>query len=389
MLFKQFVNFKQRNVDMFMISSTVENIIDNYKVEIYDQDTNKNGYQRSPIPAHYRDIAQYLITNTQSIFLPSAIIGAVDKQQITLTAEGHLHIKDPIRIVDGQHRIEGFKHAIATELKKRIDVDVHTIQQLHSFELPIILMVIDDSPQAKLNEVIAFIDINSKGKKVSTDLAIRLRNEMYTETHDYLKEEKKLLEKIATDITLFLTNHAQGPLWYKAIKTVPTDKGRIISINSFNKSLYPIIKNIIKLTTRTNTVETVETVETLVSHLQTFILTAWKDIHNQWPDCFSEDKTFDKDYNIQKGIGVHALHLILADCIPNLEPTDRDITEISKETLSLANEKFKQLLFQSPVEYKDWLSGGKFSGYNSGSGFSKVKNYVLTGSFIPEDTPTN
>lgn len=114
MRFNQYVKLKQRGINMFLISSRVENIINNYDVDIYDQETNRTGYQRPPIPTHYRDIAKYLVNNSESIFMPAAIIAAVDPKQIHLS-DHHLEIEGKMRIVDGQHRLKGFEYAIYTE----------------------------------------------------------------------------------------------------------------------------------------------------------------------------------------------------------------------------------------------------------------------------------
>lgn len=377
MLFNQYVKLKQRGINMFLISSTVENIINNYDVDIYDQKNNRNGYQRPPIPTHYRDIAKYLSNNSESIFMPSAIIGAVDKSQIHLS--DHLEVKGKIRIVDGQHRLKGFEYAIYTEKKNNDNTDNKKLTQLNNFEFPIILMVIDEQTNEKLNEVIAFIDINSKGKKVVTDLAINLRNEMSDKTLDYLEEENKLLEKVATETTLYLSNDKENidTVWFNAIKTSPNDKGKIISINSFNKSLFPIIKHCIP---DTRFYQSPEDVSVLIDSIQKFITLAWEEIHDTWTKSFNEDKSFNKAFNIQKGIGVHALHLILADCIAEYKSTERDISD----NLVFALGKFRKILDVTPVTTDDWNSGGKFSGYNSASGFKKVKNYILSGDFTNE-----
>lgn len=378
MRFNQYVKLKQRGINMFLISSRVENIINNYDVDIYDQETNRTGYQRPPIPTHYRDIAKYLVNNSESIFMPAAIIAAVDPKQIHLS-DHHLEIEGKMRIVDGQHRLKGFEYAIYTEKKNNYNTDDKKLTQLNNFEFPIILMVIDEQTTEKLNEVVAFIDINSKGKKVVTDLAINLRNEMSDKTLDYLEEENKLLEKVATETTLHLSNDKEniGTVWFNAIKTSSNDKGKIISINSFNKSLFPIIKHCIP---DTQFYQSPEDVSVLIDSVQKFIASAWEEIHDTWTESFNEDKSFNKAFNIQKGIGVHALHLILADCISEYKSTDRSLSD----TLTFALGKFRMILDATPVNTEDWNSGGKFSGYNSASGFKKVKNYILSGDFTNE-----
>ncbi|TWD92205.1 DGQHR domain-containing protein [Neobacillus bataviensis] len=375
MIINQFVSLKQNNINMFMITLFVKDIIKNYEVDIYDQDENPLGYQRSPIPTHYRDIAKYFL-NTSSIFLPSAIIGAVNKNQIKISNQNTLEIQGKIRIVDGQHRIKGFEYAIGLGAKLGINRE-KIIQQMQEFQLPVILMEIDkSSPSEKLNEVIAFIDINSKGKKVSTDLAISLRNEMYKTNEDYLLDEIKLQERIATETAQSLTKSADS-LWFKAIKHTPSDKGRIISINLFNKSLLPIIKHFIELTPPINNKE----VTIISKELESFINETWVAIYKRWPKCFTNTKTFNKDFNIQKGIGVHALHLVLEESLTKIRQEFSNANSPLKDILTKSFIDFHEVLELSTVEEDDWSAGGKFSGYNSASGFNKVKFYLLNGRF--------
>ncbi|GAB6252014.1 DGQHR domain-containing protein [Bacillus cereus] len=383
MLIKNYSQFKQLDMDIFMFSLTIEEILENYKVDIYDEENGNNGYQRPPIPSHYKNIAKYLIENSDSVFLPSAILGAIDYENIYFQSSDELKFRTEIRIVDGQHRIKGFEYAIN---KLQENGDITKSNELLKVELPIILMAINHSHNDKLNEINAFIDINSKGKPVSTDLAITLRNTIYSQSTDYLNNAHERKERIATKTSKYLTEIESYSMWYHAIKRTPSDKGTIISLNSFNKSLYPIVDQIDK-----NLQETAgfskaiqkEDVDNAIKELQLFILQAWETIYDKWHGCFGPNRTFEKGYNIQKGIGVHSLHLILSECVfaifnRNIEDNLQEpLSKIFIDSLELFNKK----IYKSSVTEEDWLAGKKFSGYNSASGFKKVKYYILHGEF--------
>lgn len=384
LLINNCASFKQLNMNIYMFSLSVKEILKHYKVDTYEEHHNPDGYQRPPIASHYKSIANHLIENTDSIFLPSAILGAIDCEDIRVTGRYSLEIQNEIRIVDGQHRLKGFATAIE---KLNSTTDRDKLNKLLEFELPIILMVIDRAQTQRLNEVSAFIDINSKGKKVSTDLAITLRDKMYEQTSNYFIDGEKRKEKIATNTSKYLTKKASFSVWYSAIKMTPSDKGTIISVNSFNKSLYPLI-NLIddKLIEYAGSETLIEEkwVNEIIEFFPLFISDIWDIIHSKWSGCFDINRKFDKNYNIQKGIGVHSLHLILEDrlreIIEHEEDSPTDIQDIFDILVKTKN-SFKKVVFESPATQEDWLSGKKFSGYNSASGFKKVKNYILKGEF--------
>ncbi|MDZ4614858.1 DGQHR domain-containing protein [Bacillus cereus] len=382
---KNYTHFNQLDMNVYMFSLRIKDVLYKYKVHTYEDGS--DGYQRPPIASHYKNIASYLIENTDRIFLPSAILAAIDYEDVVFSSDNKLNIQQKIRIVDGQHRLKGFEFAIE---KLQASEDLNKLEKLHNFDLPIILMVIDRSKQQQLNEINAFIDINSKGKKVSTDLAITLRDKINDQTSNYYKNESKRKEKIATKTSKYLTEKARSSVWYSAIKMTPKDKGTIISVNSFNRSLYPIINSIDEqLITLVGTEENIQEdlIDNVIEFLPIYISSIWGLISKKWSPCFftSSEKKFNKDYNIQKGIGVHALHLVLLDClkiaIKNKEDDPSNIQDVL-DLLSEAKIIFKDILDnQTSVIADDWASGRKFSGYNSDSGFRKVKNYISHGKF--------
>ncbi|WP_186314344.1 DGQHR domain-containing protein [Bacillus thuringiensis] len=338
----------QFGLDLYIVTLSVEEIIEQYTIAIYDSSTGK-GYQRPPIPAHYRNIGRYL--ESEDPILPSAILAAVDVGHMNFK-DNHINISGKIRIVDGQHRIEGFRY-----LQK---INPARYEELKSIQFPVIIMETD--PNDDHHEVNAFININSKGKKVSTDLAIRLREKNRARKNDFYKDPDSLQENIATHITLNINNSSSFPYWIGSIKTSPEESNTIISINAFNNSLRPIITAALKY----HKVQGEDDASVLIGLLVNLISNAWMTIYSKWDDCFNKQElTFNKVFNIQKGIGVNSLHIILAECI---EETHFDIKETQL--------RFESIINNSSITSESWISGGPFSGHNSLSGFKKVAEEV-------------
>ncbi|PFA62923.1 hypothetical protein CN378_17945 [Bacillus sp. AFS015802] len=348
---RNYIKLEQFGLEMYMVSLTIEDLIEHYKIDLYDPKTD-DGYQRPPIPPHFRNIGKYL--KKENPILPSAILAAVSEDQIKELSENLLEINGKIRIVDGQHRIEGFKY-----LNK---IDENRFMEMRNFQFPVIILKINENQ--RLHEINTFIDINSKGKKVSTDLAIRLRDKNRNENAEFLNEHSQVIESIATNVTLELNNSLKSPQWLHSIKTSPNEYNNIISINAFNTSLFPLIKSILK----DKEIKSIDDIKELSTMIFNLLVESWNVIYKKWSNCFTDTQGFKKEYNLQKGIGVHSLHLVLNNCYIN-----------ANYSLNKTLENFIGIIDESPATYQDWISGGKLSGYNSASGFSKIAKYIETG----------
>lgn len=348
---KNYIKLNQNNLSMYLVSFTIEELIEIYTIDIYDAET-EEGYQRPPIPPHYRNISKYL--QLENPYLPSAIITAVDQENL-VELDREIELKGKLRIVDGQHRIEGFRYLCK--------IDPSRFEELKEFQLPVIIMLI--GKKQKIHEINTFIDINSKGKKVSTDLAIRLRDKIRNETKDFYGVEQQVVESIATRITISFNSLDELNIWNRSIKTSPDDINTIISINAFNQSLYPLIKQVLKL----REVKCENDIKEIASDLRDLLIECWDSVLTKWDSCFIDNSHFNKQFNLQKGIGVHAIHLLIYECLTVREGNLQD-----------AKELFKTIIKNSSVTSQDWITGGKLSGYNSLSGFRKVSNYIKTGS---------
>lgn len=356
LLEKKYVKIKQGKFWMYLISFTAEELIEYTAVHFFKPVQDNKGYQRQLIANHYRKIAKYLESEADPI-LPPAILTATDPEFIS-EENGLLKIQKVIRVVDGQHRIQGLRY-----LKQ---INDNAFEKISDYEFPVILMVINNGQ--KIHEVNTFVNINSKGKKVSTDLAIllrdRIREEEFNERIEYLSE-KEFEEVIATKITKKL-NELSNTVWFNSIKMAAgeDDKGKPISINAFNQSLKDLIKQYIKASAAERTVEEINTI---VDELSQLIASAWDSVLKKWKECFSLNNTVKHNelFNIQKGIGVYPIHQILAECMMQ---NDSSIDDALNE--------FRKILKSSHVEYTDWKIGGILSSYNSRAGFKTIASFI-------------
>ena len=112
------LQLKQENVLMYMTKMKISEL-EKYSIVKHYNSEKGTDYQRPPISAHYKKIAKYFMTESKPI-LPSAIIAAMGKNDYEYDGI-NLIIKNNIRIVDGQHRIEGMKYLKEDYLKNSKD----------------------------------------------------------------------------------------------------------------------------------------------------------------------------------------------------------------------------------------------------------------------------
>lgn len=337
---------------MYLLTLSVEELVENTYVNVFNSETGE-GYQRPVDPNHYKKITKYF-QNEETPILPPTILTAIDDTKITYESN-NLTIGDKLRLVDGQHRIEGFKH-----LKK---VAYERYVELKDMEMPVTVMAIETNKE--IHEVNTFIDINSKGKKVSTDLAIRLRDSLRDQIQLY-RTKNDLIESIATKTALFLNTYSNVSIWYDSIKVSPEVKGKIISINAFCRSLFPIIDEILDAKGIDFIQINRETLELLVDEISNYVNLIWQVVEDRWTECFNKyTPRFNKSYNLQKGTGTYSIHLLMSQCLVECQGNVENSLELFKATLE-----------KSSVKSSDWITGGIFSGFSSQSGFKYIAEQI-------------
>ncbi|MGE7827628.1 DGQHR domain-containing protein [Paenibacillus sp. NPDC093718] len=356
---KPFITAHQNNFSMHLIVLTIEELVHGtYVLQFSSDEENSKGYQRPLLPSHFRKITKYLQGN--EAILPPAILTASEPENIEYN-QNKLSIVGKLRVVDGQHRIAAFR-----QLR---EVDENKYGEVKQYEIPVIIMVIPEEKQ--IYEINTFININSKGKKVSTDLAIRLREQIRDRGEDnFYLNKAEVIEDIATKITKSI-NANENSVWYNTIKVGPEQSGRIISINAFNKSLFDMLSFFWEKNKISNDTEA----KYYTEFFRLMLIECWDLIMKKWSGCFNikNEEKYNSYYNIQKGIGVNSLHIVLT----------RIVRRNFKEGLSLEDfknlvvEEFENVLNKTTVNDEDWMIGGEFMGFASRAGFNLIADRIM------------
>lgn len=190
--------------------------------------------QRKPIVAYYKKIGKGY--NEPNALMPTSIVmsvvldkeGKSDKIKIKDTMYEDikiLEIYSKIRITDGVHRIFGAEYSI-NELRN---------SYMEDFEFPSVLILAND----RVDENLAFYEINSKSKNVATDLDLQLLNEINKgREREFIKIEKWKL--LALNVAMEI-NKNKNSVWFNNISVEQTKQNEIASSVSFVTSLKPFL----------------------------------------------------------------------------------------------------------------------------------------------------
>lgn len=361
-----FQKYNQNSQEFLIGFMTAQEIIDNSKVLIYNQDA--GGYQREPNQPHINKISKYL-SEEANFILPTAIVLGIDKKlvQETKIDENYFKVEvdetEKFRIVDGQHRIAGLKKAINSKT------------EISKFSLPVIIIL---SNQRSI-ELEIFTDINSKSKRINTDLALLAK-------HDYEIIENQIKpNEISKHIAIkaaFKLKENKNSVWSNAIKfDIQTEFNiGIIGVSMFSDSIIKIadkFKHNYDLSNLEDKDGIIAKCEEIANEVAVFIDDIWTNIiKKKWENAFNENyqinslgesilKFYDTKYYLQKGIGTKSINNFISETVT----TDKANRE--KEI-----QKIKNCISNSKIKSDDWVVGGSFAGYNSESGFKKIKDLL-------------
>jgi len=249
--------------------------------------TNREGYQRMPVKARFRKIAQYALGKEGGRpILPQAVVlnareAGVLEFQDSGAGFGRLRILRDATLweVDGQHRLGGMRYAVEQN------------PDFKDYPVPVVIT----EGLERLDEAVLFFVINTTQKRVPTDLAQRLIEQQMGDEGLKLKliaEGKDWIPK-ATKIVDVLVQTPGNP-WHGRIG-IPGTKlaGVLIKQVSFVTSLKPVLVNSIY-----GSLEPEETAQLLIRY--------WQAVEEIYREAFQAPD----EYVIQKTVGVFPLHMI-------------------------------------------------------------------------------
>ena len=214
--------------------------------------------------------------------------------QFTQVAEdmGYLEVPEgrQLFVVDYQHRLHGFRHAIN---------DLNAIS-LRNMMIPVTIL----SDTTAIEETKQFYLINSKQKRVDTDLALALINALSVDA-----DEKELANLVGpgnryrsrgTRLVVRIAQEGSGP-WVGKIEepNSPRSSNQIASIKSFVDSLRPIVGTRPPVHNYTD------------DKVLEIILSVWAGVLDLW----SEWKDNSARYTVQRTTGLFVFHRIASQVL--------------------------------------------------------------------------
>lgn len=301
--FEPALHFKQGKLSMYLTVVEAKKLKQMYelnqlKADIYDEEDNPDGYQRSPDSSRIKEISEYVRGKKAgrkfSPIMPTSLLLNLRKvKPKPKLVSGKLIIDDellPLREVDGQHRIRGLVQAVEENPKK-----------MRGYKVPLVVT----QGILKPLEAIEFVIINTKQEPVKPDLVLEVLHRLYPKS-GYRDVVEKILEKElwkipALDVIKRLKRIQDSP-WYNAIRPANTRGGEyVIGERTFINSLKFILSPKSSPLYSSNGDKAADFLEKL-----------WDAIQSRYSDAFELDNR--NQYNIQKGQGISSFHRMANLC---------------------------------------------------------------------------
>lgn len=353
------IRMEQSGAPLYLTYMTADQLlahsyIDEWRPEL-GWDIEQQGFQREPVPRHYKAIGRFLKESSNPFIPTAALLSAAEDRLGKLPFKvldntagfGVLTISEPrqLLILDYQHRWRGLRFAI-----EELDAE-----RLSTFVMPVV--IVPNIP--RFEEIRQFYLINSKQRRIDTDLALALLQTLAGEV-----EEAELRNLVGpgkgyrirgTRLIFMLAERPKGP-WKGRIKQ-PHDHDQpetVIKIKSFVDTLATVVSP------RWNCSQLDD--KRLLDVLSAF----WTAISDIVPGAF-EDPT---QYQIQKTVGVFSFHLVFARRVyPNCEA----LGKVSKK----AFEKELQPLKREYLQEKFWRRRGPANVYVGSSGYRELARLMM------------
>ena len=360
------IRFQQHGHTLYAGVASARDLVNLTRVDHYDSGkpmgAPDQGYQRPPELTRIKRLANFVLKGEGDGLMPTAVTLASREPVQFLTGNGDvgtlvIDVANKPFVVDGQHRLAGFRHAI--EVKKAGD-------DVAGFTLPFVLLDNVD----RLKEMRQFKVVNSEAKSVRTDLVSVILTELArAEGKDAIKASEHW-RVVAAGAVDFLNRDDAGP-WYDTIvmpdataytrgevEANPDLKHRrLVRATSFMTSLKPVYDWF----DHWGLFQTSELGDR-AAELSEVLTQYWEALRKLIPGAFADRD----DYVIQKTPGLFSLHALLAKPL---------LSHLFSARLSLNAENFQRLLEPS-AELSDanyWrASAHGASAYGSMKGFSEL-----------------
>ena len=228
---------KQEGTQMYVGVMRVDDILRIGRVDEWRQEEGvEEGYQRAPETGRTGKVARYLRSDPKPLMPTSVLLSYRGELDVVSDENGSVKVNIPddrtFWIVDGQHRLYGFKRAI----------NEMGLERLRDYPLPIVIV---ENPSIE-DEANQFRVINETMKKVRTDLARRILALRVAGLGAAARQEIRLAgrlwEAVAVEVLRILNEEGDSP-WFDRIQppNIKKRSSHIIRELSFSTSLKPIL----------------------------------------------------------------------------------------------------------------------------------------------------
>ena len=343
------IRYVQNKRPMYSLAVPAGYLTNHVVVDVYDPNLSlvggqAKGYQRMPDYDRAKKIGKYL-SNKDAVLPASVLLNVRTKGDVSwapVNTEGddssqigELQIPDGLTVymVDGQHRQEGFRSAMTRH------------SHLKNYMVPAVLM----EGFKEEEEALQFYLLNTKAKKVPTDLSRRLLIERGLIR--YL-EQPKPWEIKAVQITIALNNHIANP-WLGKIRppNVLKQHHHIVTEKSFVPSLQYTLAN--KLMQKYS-----------AKKLTTFLSEYWRAMQSIFGPAFAKPRS----YIIQKTPGIYSHHMLAPIVFNNLLKNGKKITATEIENRFVSWRKL-------PTDF--WASSNDTGAKRFGGGITGFQNLAI------------
>lgn len=335
-----------------------------FKIDYFRRlDSNQDlGYQRQLSKIAVEKIKDFILKETKNPLLPTAIL-VNSREPLDYKDNGGgfgvLTVKNTLYIIDGQHRFEAWTQMMQDPALEEMYGD---------YEFPLIVL----SGFEEYREIEQFYVINSKQKKIKTDLAQRhsLALAKHSETEGLIPSEKRW-ELSAVKITDILNEQLEC-IWNKKViladDTADLRKTKFISQSSFVSSLKPLFlgsKPIFKIEKGVNNLD----------KWAKIIADYWDIIEKYYPNAVQNTR----DYSLMKTVGVFSFHIFLERILQET----KDISEAMKlidTKIRKASENGYGENFWRVKQSESTKNQGKYAGaFSSAVGHKRIAMGIYLG----------
>lgn len=319
------------------------------------------GYQRQLSLSSVDKIKKFVLQESAYPILPTSILAnsrqPLKFRELNHSGLGELEITDRLFIIDGQHRFEAWKSLM---------LDNVLYEEWKNYEVPIVIL----SGFSRVKEIEQFYVINSRQKKIKTDLAQRMLLEFakHDETKGLISPKDDWI-KFAVVITDAL-NEDKENIWKGKIiiegDSADLKKTKLINQTSFVSSLKPFFVGSDRVFDIPSKNKPDECADLLVEF--------WSIVARVYPIII--DHPF--DYSLLKTVGAFSLHMFLNNIAKRnggLENKGKILKEAQTALIRASDEiqgNYKSDFWRSKVSPFVKERGGNAGSYSSSAGHTRL-----------------